>query len=754
MAVFVGMVATFLPKLTRRRMLGESLVAEGAITREQLAAALEHQERKGFRLGYHLIKLGYIDEAALGEFLARRYEVPALDEQSLHLHTELFRDIDDDVLRNYEIFPLHRLGDTLTLVMADPSDTEAIHSIEKDLAVRVMPVVAPQSVIQKHLAHYFALQNIGEKLGTGDESQDVTRFFTQLRDYRFQSVLGVGGFGMVCKCWQISLDRPVAVKTMNRRLSQMPGMADRFKREGKIIARLNHPNIIQVYEQGEAAGLLYIVMQFFEGKPLDAFCKGKDLVEKIGCLVPMCDALHYAERNGVIHRDVKPANMLANDAGEVKLLDFGVAFFDEPQDSRITQHNMVLGTPKYMAPECFKGAAHVTTLSDIYSMGVVAYEFFAEREFSQDDRVAPHVANPDVPRLLSQTVMKALEPDPRKRLRSFDLFKRALAYSRDQLLMGQTVMGAARAATNGPTPGDSAEPEARSMESCYEEEQVLRDDEEGRLVLARHTRMNRRVVIRRVSPRHLDQDILTRLSDIKHPGIGEILGSGVDGESIVVINEYYEGGTLADRMQAGPVSPEEFVVWCDEMVAALETARQRGVAHGRLHPGNILFTAKGQLKIVDFGMRGNRSTTFARYTRPEITDPWERDRYALGVIWFEMLAGERFRGAQSYEQNFRKVQENRQIESLLKVPLGRLWGIARYGRKYDSYTDMGEDLQFVREKIKPAISTAVGAARDSKPQAASAPARGAGFYVFLGILLLLATLAAGAVSYLLTRVAD
>ena len=753
----MGMVATLLPKLSgRRRLLGESLVADGVIDREQLATALDHQQRKGFRLGYHLIKLGYIDEGALGEYLARRYSVPAIDDESIHVHPELFRDIPDEVLQNYEILPLNRMGDTMTLVMADPSDRGLVADLEKELGLHINPVVAPQSTVQKHLAHYFALQNIGQKLGTGDESEDVTRFFNALKDYRFQSVLGVGGFGLVCKCWQVSLDRPVAVKTMNRRLSQLPGMSERFKREGKIIARLNHPNIIQVYEQGEANGLLYIVMQFFEGRPFDEFCRGKDLVEVIGCLVPMCDALHYAEKSGVIHRDVKPANMLASDTGEVKLLDFGVAFFDEPADSRLTQHNMVLGTPKYMAPECFRGASQVTTLSDIYSMGVVVYELTTGRDFSNEDFVAPHEANPDIPQILSQTIMKALESDPKKRLRSFDLFKRALAYSRDQLLMGRTVVRgdsvaqtavSAGGATPSPTPAEARQ----AMSRAYEEETVLRDDDEGRVVVARHTRFDKRVVIRRVPPRHVDLDLLSRLSDIKHPGIGQILGTGVEGENVVVIQEHCEGGTLTERMQGGSVAAEDFVVWASDMVSALETARQRGVAHGRLHPGNILFTKNGQLKIVDFGMTGNRSTTYARFTRPELKDAWDRDRYALGVMWFEMLSGERFRGAQSFEQNFRKIQDNKRIESVAKVPLGRLWGIPRYGRRYDNYADMTGDLEFIREKVKPAISTAAaqvaGTRRGQQRPSGHSPA----FYIALGLFLTLLLIGAGVASYFVSR---
>ena len=125
-------------------------------------------------------------------------------------------------------------------------------------------------------------------------------------------------------------------------------------------------------------GLLYIVMQHFKGKTLDVFCRGKDLVEKIGCLIPMCDALDYAYRKGVVHRDLKPGNILANDQGEVKLLDFGISYIQQANAPRFTMQNVVLGTPKYMAPECFDTSMEIDTQADIYAMGVIAYELLTE----------------------------------------------------------------------------------------------------------------------------------------------------------------------------------------------------------------------------------------------------------------------------------------------------------------------------------------------------------------------------------------
>ncbi|HUT26090.1 MAG TPA: protein kinase [Sumerlaeia bacterium] len=736
----------------RPRRLGESLLRAGLIDREQLDTALDHQLRKGQRIGYHLVKLGYVEESALGAFLAEGFRVPAIDEASIHLRPELFEGIPAEVLSEGDVFPLARAGRTLTLVMADPTDRELIDDLSRRLDVAINPVVAPQSVIKKYVARHLALEKIRQNLGRGDEAQEVTYFLTHLKDYRFQKVLGVGGFGMVSKCWQISLDRPVAIKTMKRQISQIEGMVDRFKREGKIIARLNHPNIIQVYEQGESRGILYIVMEYFEGRPLDVDGDKKDLVEKIGRLIPVCDALHYAFQRGVVHRDIKPANILVNDLGEVKLLDFGVAYHANPDETRFTRQNVVLGTPKYMAPECFEGTASVTTLADVYAMGVVAYELLTGDEFAMGKTRPPAELDPAIPDLLSKTILKALEMDRSKRLQSFDLMKRALIHSRDQLLMGHTIAAgripAADKGAEGPALA-AASPKPETPAKCYEEVSVLREDDEARVVVAQHSRMQRKVVVKHVPSRYVDQEKLTRLTDIKHPNIGEVLGTGRDGDRRVLVLEYLDAGSLADRMQGGAVPAENCAVWFYEMVLALQTARDRGVAHGRLHPGNILFSSNGKLKLVDFWSTAPRTAQFARYSRPEITDPWQCDRYALGVMWFEMLTGERFRGAQSYEKNFKRTQEDTKIEPLLRVALGRLWGIQRYGRRYENISEMVADLRIIREKVIPPSTTAERVRQEKRGETAGKSSRGRRALVVAVVLLV--ALGSALVAHFLSR---
>ena len=816
-------------RFSRKMQLGEWLVREGFITPEQLKTALEVQQHQGKRLGHHLIDLGYLDEKVLCRFLAEHFKVPSLGEESIHIAPALMRIIPKKLLLEHEIIPLNRSGNTLTLVMTDPSDNEVIQELSESLGLTIHALVATQSVVQKKLGQYFALEEISVQLGQADDHQEVVAFFARMKDYQFEKLLGVGGCGMVCKCLQVALDRPVAIKTLKRQLSALPGMSERFKREGKIIARLTHPNIIQVYEQGEDQGVCFIVMQYFEGKTLDEYCRDKNIVERIGCLIPVCDALDYAYSQGVVHRDLKPANILLSDKGEVKLLDFGIAQLQTSEDDRLTMANVVMGTPKYMAPECFIGAKDVGTEADIYAMGVIAYELLTGKPCPPPPRRPPHTLNVQIPTLLSQTILKALHQDKNKRLRSFDLFKRSLALARAHMLMGgqtpgatmsssvlmpssaqtisQTLLSAATVLRNEPDaaatllgpeqgagvpqlrpgappltpqprpaspstpfPQNPPRPEAtptplpallsptpvpgsvhptplpadatfvtpgqtppdrpldlKSLSSFYQIERTLRDDGVARVLLALHPQMGRKVVLKEIGLKTVDRQVLERLAGIQHPNIGQILASPMNERKIIFIMEYIEGGSLADRQSPGLAQPEQYITWIHDMVGALNTARQRGAYHGRLHPGNVLFTFSQQIKLVDFGILGARPNEYARFTRPDIHDPWTADLYALGILWFEMLTGEHFHPARDYAENFESVLRNPKIESLLKVPLGRLWGIPRFGRKYENYADMFDDLRFIREKICPPSAGQPGSPSASDPDSDPAQTGWEGF---------------------------
>ena len=193
--------------------------------------------------------------------------------------------------------------------------------------------------------------------------------------------LGTGGMGVVYKARQTRLDRWVALKLLPSAQSADPTFAERFHREARFLARLNHPNIVQVYDFGQAGGFCYLLMEYVDGVNLrQAMQAGRfSSKEALIIVLSLCSALQYAHEQGVLHRDIKPENILLDARGRVKLADFGIAkVMNDPASGRaditLTQSGARLGTPHYMAPEQIEKPLEVDHRADIYSLGVVFYE--------------------------------------------------------------------------------------------------------------------------------------------------------------------------------------------------------------------------------------------------------------------------------------------------------------------------------------------------------------------------------------------
>jgi serine/threonine-protein kinase len=202
--------------------------------------------------------------------------------------------------------------------------------------------------------------------------------------YRIQRVLGHGGMAAVYLAHDEELRRPVAVKVLTGHLAGDESVRERFVREARLAARLSHPNVVQVYDAGETGGQPFIVMEYVPGRTL-AQCGKLPADDVVPLMLQACAGLQHAHQAGLVHRDVKPGNLLLRDDGVLKIADFGIARTAEA--THLTQLGTILGTAAYLAPEQATGE-EVSPAADIYSLGAVLYELLTGRAPYQFESLA------------------------------------------------------------------------------------------------------------------------------------------------------------------------------------------------------------------------------------------------------------------------------------------------------------------------------------------------------------------------------
>jgi tRNA A-37 threonylcarbamoyl transferase component Bud32 len=241
--------------------------------------------------------------------------------------------------------------------------------------------------------------------------EDVAKLFPHLE---VKELIGQGGMGAVYLARQKALDRPVALKLIRPREAD-PTFAERFAREARALARLSHPNVVTVYESGEAGGLPYLVMEYVDGVTLRNAMREQKLTPAgaLAVVPQLCDALEYAHAQGVVHRDVKPENILLTRDGRVKIADFGLAKVADPAGVSLTGTQQAMGTPHYMAPEQWEKPGEVDHRADIYALGVVLYELLTgELPLGRFDPPSQKVRL-DV--RVDEVVLRALAKEPGRR---------------------------------------------------------------------------------------------------------------------------------------------------------------------------------------------------------------------------------------------------------------------------------------------------------------------------------------------------
>jgi serine/threonine-protein kinase len=258
--------------------------------------------------------------------------------------------------------------------------------------------------------------------------------------YQVLERVGKGGMGVLYRGFDPVLDREVAIKLMHADFSEdTEQMRPRFYREARAAAKLNHRNIVTIFEFAEESNVPYIVMEFLKGTPLGARMNSQPpltIDDKLNVVAQLCDGLAYAHEQGVVHRDVKPDNVFILEDGQVKLLDFGIA---KLQTSTLTRQGDVLGSASYMSPEQVGGSESVDGRADIFSTGVVLYELLTgKKPFEGDSPTAVIVkilkddpnpidaATTGLPADVIAAVMKALQKDPANRFQTADAMSREL----------------------------------------------------------------------------------------------------------------------------------------------------------------------------------------------------------------------------------------------------------------------------------------------------------------------------------------
>jgi serine/threonine-protein kinase len=248
-------------------------------------------------------------------------------------------------------------------------------------------------------------------------------------NYRVESKLGEGGQSQVYLARHMGLDKKMAMKLLPISSRTTQAEKERFIREARIVARLTHPNVVQVFDVGEDKRHLYLAMEYVEGETLEDIMTVRKILpvpEATGIVYEVAQALKAAYAEGIIHRDIKPDNIMVNKAGVVKVTDFGLAISLE-RGKRITRVGMILGTPYYISPDQVQGK-ELDIRSDLYSLGASAYYFVTGRrpfeegtpaeimlQHIEDNPVPPDYVNPHVPRNVNDIILKMMAKDPADR---------------------------------------------------------------------------------------------------------------------------------------------------------------------------------------------------------------------------------------------------------------------------------------------------------------------------------------------------
>ncbi len=448
----------------------------------------------------------------------------------------------------------------------------------------------------------------------------------QLEGYSNLSKFAAGGMATVYKARQLSLNRTVAIKFLAAEHLWDDEAKALFDQESLVIAQLNHPNIIHIIDRGlTEKGRPYFVMDYIQGSDLSQVIRQENLSlnSKINLLIQICNGMATAHKNGVIHRDIKPTNLLVNLENHLLILDFGIAWLaasGKPED--------IAGTPDYMSPEQFTHPESVTHLTDIYSLGIIMCEMFTgSLPPGNAEQLANSLAR--LPDNLSRLITQCLKTNPEERPVSADEIRLSLLKITQGSHLNQNQKLEANTAIN-------------NTENKFSLLDIIKKTEFGAVYLFEdRSRHNLLVIKKRIQSiaGYKEAKILTKL---EHENIIKIYGTSKSSNAFIIVMEHLAGGSLQDRL-VRKFSLSRFLQISESICKALQYAHNKNIFHGNLRPSNILYDEKNHIKISDFGLEehyasnGNNSDWYQPKDRG--CTATTRDMYSVGAIFYQLLTG-------------------------------------------------------------------------------------------------------------------
>jgi eukaryotic-like serine/threonine-protein kinase len=468
-----------------RPRLGELLVSKGLVNQLQLDKLLREQPEVGrteAMLSEALVAAGMVKDADIIRTLSESSGIPWIDEDELvsMATAEAAKALTLEVAEKWKVAPIKLVDRQLHLAMPDPRDMAFVDKLRFSTGLKIVGVFATPTAIRRTIAKLFHGEDDGSDVsswhgrqfldpgmplepfsdrytGTREHQFDTGEFerpanlptppkkkaptidmpkppsvgSTFAGRYQLEALIGEGGSASVYRAMDMELNEPVAIKLFSpATAAEAETMVARFKLELSLSRSLSHPNIIRLFDLGSQGEWRYLTMELLEGKDLASLLEERrapfPIAEGLRYLEQVCAGLQVAHERGVVHRDIKPHNLFVTKSGEVKVMDFGIA--RKMNSPGVTVVGTIAGTPEYMSPEQINGFSDVNFSTDLYALGITAYQMFTHSlPFAQPELTrlliaqasetppSPRARNPVIPPDLELVLMKLLEKKPEDR---------------------------------------------------------------------------------------------------------------------------------------------------------------------------------------------------------------------------------------------------------------------------------------------------------------------------------------------------